>query len=64
MQNILKYHRQYIAPQFENSLGVHIQIENLLDNIQVAGVDISVHSVKDYRFVLVLKGDGLDPNIT
>lgn len=36
----------------------------LLDGIQVPGVKLSVHPVKDHRFVLVLRGDGLVPDVT
>ena len=35
----------------------------LLDRIEVPEADISVHSVRDHRFVLVLSGDGLDERL-
>ncbi len=35
----------------------------LLDQVEVPGVDISVYPVRDYRFVLVLRGDGLDDRV-
>jgi len=34
-----------------------------LDSIEIPGVEISVHPVKDHRFVLVLKGEGLDARV-
>ena len=36
----------------------------LLDRIELPGVDISVYPVRDHRFVLVLRGDGLDERVT
>ena len=36
----------------------------LLDAIEVPGVDLSVLPVKDYRFVLLMKGDGLSDRIS
>lgn len=36
----------------------------MLDRIDVPGVSLSVHPVQDYRFVLVLKGDGLGEGIS
>ena len=36
----------------------------LLDKIEVPGVDVSVYPVQDYRFVLLLRGDGLSDAIT
>lgn len=36
----------------------------LLDNIEVPGVEISAYSVQDHRFVLVLRGEGLDERVT
>ncbi len=35
-----------------------------LDKIEVPGVETSVFHVKDYRFVLVLRGDGLSAEVT
>ena len=35
----------------------------LLDRIEVPGVDISLYPVRDHRFVLVLSGDGLDERV-
>ncbi len=35
----------------------------LLDTIDIPGVSVEVHPVQDYRFVLVLRGDGLGANI-
>jgi len=34
-----------------------------LDSIQIPGVGLSVHPVKDHRFVLVLRGEGLDDRV-
>ena len=36
----------------------------LLDQIEVPGVELSVYPVRDYRFVLVLRGDGLGDHIS
>lgn len=36
----------------------------LLDKIEIPGVKVSVYPVQDYRFVLILRGDGLDERIT
>ncbi len=36
----------------------------LLDGIEAPGVDVSVYPVQDYRFVLLLRGDGLSDAIT
>ena len=36
----------------------------LLDRIELPGVDISVYPVRDHRFVLVLSGEGLDERVT
>lgn len=36
----------------------------LLDQIEVPGVSLSVYPVQDYRFVLVIRGDGLDDGIS
>ena len=36
----------------------------LLSEIDLPGVDIFVHPVKDYRFVLILRGSGLDDRVT
>ena len=36
----------------------------LLDQIEVPGVNLSVYPVRDYRFVLVLSGDGLTDQIS
>ncbi|MBI2872899.1 MAG: 2,3-bisphosphoglycerate-independent phosphoglycerate mutase [Chloroflexi bacterium] len=36
----------------------------LLDRIQVDGADLSVHHVKDYRFVLRMRGRGLSDRLT
>ena len=36
----------------------------LLDRIEAPGASLSVYPVQDYRFVLLLKGEGLDANIT
>jgi 2,3-bisphosphoglycerate-independent phosphoglycerate mutase len=36
----------------------------LLDQIEVPGVEISVYPVQDHRFVLVLRGEGLDEGVT
>ena len=36
----------------------------LLDRIELPGVGISVYPVRDHRFVLVLRGDGLDERVT
>ncbi len=36
----------------------------LLDAIEAPGVDVSVYPVQDYRFVLLLRGDGLSDAIT
>ena len=35
-----------------------------LDEIEVPGVDASVYPVRDYRFVLVLRGEGLEAGVT
>ncbi len=35
-----------------------------LDRITVPGVELSVYPVQDYRFVLVMRGDGLDERIS
>ena len=35
----------------------------LLDQIDVPGVSVSVHPVRDHRFVLVLRGEGLSPDV-
>ena len=35
----------------------------LLHRIELPGVDISVYPVRDHRFVLVLRGDGLDERV-
>ncbi len=35
-----------------------------LNTIEVPGVDVSVYPVRDYRFVLVLKGNGLGDRVT
>ena len=35
-----------------------------LDGIEVPGVDVSVYPVQDYRFVLLLRGEGLSDAIT
>ncbi len=35
----------------------------MLAQVEVPGVDLSVYPVQDYRFVLVLKGEGLDDRI-
>ena len=36
----------------------------MFDGIELPGVDISVYPVRDHRFVLVLRGDGLDERVT
>ena len=36
----------------------------LLNSITVPGVELSVHPVQDYRFVLVMRGDGLGERIS
>lgn len=36
----------------------------LLDRIELPGVDISVYPVRDHRFVLVFRGEGLDERVT
>lgn len=36
----------------------------LLDQIEVPGVSLSVYPVQDYRFVLVMRGDGLDDGVS
>ena len=36
----------------------------LLNRIELPDVDISVYPVRDHRFVLVLRGDGLDERVT
>ena len=36
----------------------------LLDGIELPGVDVSVYPVRDYRFVLVLRGEGLGDQIS
>lgn len=36
----------------------------LLDQINVPEVNISIHGVKDHRFVLILDGEGLGPNVS
>ena len=35
-----------------------------LNTVEVPGVDVSVYPVRDYRFVLVLKGNGLGDRVT
>ncbi len=40
------------------------QLVELLDRIEVKDVGISVHIVRDHRFVLVLRGDDLDERLT
>ena len=39
-------------------------LAHLLDTIEVPGVELSVLPVKDYRFVLLMKGDGLSDRIS
>ncbi|MDA0770330.1 MAG: phosphoglycerate mutase [SAR202 cluster bacterium Casp-Chloro-G4] len=36
----------------------------LLDQIEVPGVSLSVYPVQDYRFVLVIRGEGLDDGVS
>ena len=36
----------------------------LLDTVQVAGVELSVLPVQDYRFLLLMRGDGLSDQLT
>ena len=40
-----------------------IELVNQLRSIALPGVDVFVEPVKDYRFCLVLRGEGLDPRI-
>ena len=40
------------------------QLVELLDRIEVPNVEIFVYPVRDHRFVLVLRGDGLDERVT
>ncbi len=35
----------------------------ILNQIQIPGVEVEVRQVKEYRFVLVMRGDGLDPSL-
>lgn len=35
----------------------------LLSTIELPGVEVEVRAVKEYRFALVLRGEGLDPNL-
>ena len=37
---------------------------DMLDKIVIDGLDVSIFPVKDYRFVALFKGDGLDENLT
>ena len=37
---------------------------SLLDRIEVLGAELSVYPVRDYRFVVVLRGEGLDANVS
>ena len=36
----------------------------MLNNIEVPGVDVDVYPVQDYRFVLLMRGEGLDDKIS
>ncbi len=36
----------------------------MLNEIEVPGVDISVYPVQDYRFVLIMRGEGLDDKVS
>ena len=36
----------------------------LLSGIQLPGVEAEIQAVKEYRFALVLRGEGLDPNLS
>jgi 2,3-bisphosphoglycerate-independent phosphoglycerate mutase len=38
-------------------------IIELLNGVQISGVSVEVRQVKEYRFVVVMRGDGLDPNL-
>jgi len=37
--------------------------KKLNEEINISGVDVFLEPVKDYRFLLVIRGDGLEPNI-
>lgn len=39
-------------------------IVEILNNVQVPGVKTEVHQVKEYRVVVVMRGEGLDPRLT
>ena len=39
-------------------------IVEMLNDIEISGVGVKVYPVQDYRFVLVLSGDGLDDKIS
>ncbi|HDD56094.1 MAG TPA: 2,3-bisphosphoglycerate-independent phosphoglycerate mutase [Chloroflexi bacterium] len=34
-----------------------------LDKVQIRGVEVDVRQVKEYRFVIVMRGDGLEPHL-
>ena len=36
----------------------------MLNDIEISGVDVKVYPVQDYRFVLVMRGEGLDDKIS
>ena len=37
---------------------------DMLNDIEISGVDVKVYPVQDYRFVLVMRGEGLDDKIS
>jgi 2,3-bisphosphoglycerate-independent phosphoglycerate mutase len=39
-------------------------IVDILNNVQIPEVQVKVYQVKEYRFVIIMKGEGLDPNLT
>jgi 2,3-bisphosphoglycerate-independent phosphoglycerate mutase len=40
------------------------ELVDMLKNIKLEGVEIFIEPVQDYRFALILRGDGLDPRLT
>lgn len=38
-------------------------IINILRDVQIPGVQVEVRQVKEYRFTVVMRGDGLDPSL-
>lgn len=38
-------------------------IVKMLNQVQIPGVKVEVHQVKEYRFVVIMRGDGLHPDL-